>query len=402
MAFIATLAGLLLATQIVAHLCHRIGIPGVIGEIMVGILVGPAILNWVQLDPMMNEFQNIGVILLMFIGGLESDLELLRKYLKPAIFVAVIGVIFPVVIMGATSYLFGFTLMEALFIGVIFSATSVSISVAVLKEFHYLDTKEGATILGAAVADDIIGVILLSIMISLMHGTGTKTAGLTSGLGIILLEQVVFFGGVYGLVKWLAPYLMKLSEKLLTIAAPTVMSMVICMSMAAIADLVGLSGAVGAFFAGIAVAHTKNREVVDKSVEPLGYAIFIPLFFVSVGLNMNFAHLNQSLVFVIVMTVLACVTKLLGCGFGAALNGFSLTSDYIVGAGMISRGEMALITAQIGFNAHLLSGTYYSDIILVIILATIIAPFLLKHAIHRQQQGLVDKKLNQHSLQVNN
>lgn len=399
MIFIATLAGLLLLTQLVAHLCHRIGIPGVIGEILIGVLVGPAMLNWVHLNAMMNEFQTIGVILLMFIGGLESDLGLLRKYLKPAIIVAVIGVLFPVTIMGATSYLFGFTLMEALFIGVIFSATSVIISVAVLKEFHYLNTKEGATILGAAVADDIIGVILLSVMISLMHGTGAA-AGNANNLGIILLEQLAFFGGVYCLVKWLAPYLMQLSEKLLTIAAPTVMSMVICMSMAAAADLVGLSGAVGAFFAGIAVAHTKERKTVDQSVEPIGYAIFIPLFFVSVGLNMNFAHLNQSLLFVVVMTVLACITKLLGCGLGAALNGFSLNSDYIVGTGMISRGEMALITAQIGFNAHLLSGTYYSDIILVIILATIIAPFLLKHAIRHQQ---VDKAaVRQRNLQMNN
>lgn len=127
-----------------------------------------------------------------------------------------------------------------------------------------------------------------------------------------------------------------------------------------------------------------------------------PLFFVSVGLNMSFARLNQSLLFVIIMTVLACVTKLLGCGLGAALNGFSFTSDYIVGAGMISRGEMALITAQIGFNAHLLSGTYYSDIILVIILATVIAPFLLKHAIVRRQLGITAQKLHQHDFQLNN
>ncbi|WP_461240683.1 cation:proton antiporter [Paucilactobacillus sp. N302-9] len=386
MTFIAILAGLLLATQMVAHLCHRIGIPGVIGEIMVGILVGPAILNWIHLTQMMNEFQNIGVILLMFIGGLESDLGLLRKYLKPAIIVAIIGVIFPVVIMGATSYLFHFTMMESLFIGVIFSATSVSISVAVLKEFHFLNTKEGATILGAAVADDIIGVILLSIMISVMRNAGISTGTTTStNLLLIFIEQILFFGGVYAFVKWLAPYLMKLSQKLLTVAAPTVMSMVICMSMAAAADFVGLSGAVGAFFAGIAIAHTNQREIVDQSVEPLGYAIFIPLFFVSVGLNMTFAHLGQSLLFVTVMTILACVTKLIGCGLGAAINGFSLNSDYIVGAGMISRGEMALITAQIGFNAHLLSGTYYSDIILVIILATMIAPFLLKHSIKHYQ-----------------
>lgn len=378
MTFIAVLAGLLLLTQLAAHLCHRIGIPGVIGQIMIGMIVGPALLNWVRLDTMMNEFQNIGVILLMFIGGLESDLGLLKRYLKPALVVAVIGVIFPIVIMG-------FSLLESLFIGVVFSATSVSISVAVLKEFHYLDTKEGATILGAAVADDVIGVILLSIMISVMHQTGMATGASTS-LALIFVEQILFFAGVYLLVRWLAPILMGLSEKLLTTLAPTVMSMVICFSMAAVADYVGLSGAVGAFFAGIAIAHTTKREIVDKSVEPIGYAIFIPLFFVSVGLNMTMTHLSQSLGFVIIMTILACLTKLLGCGLGAALSGFSLQSDYLVGAGMISRGEMALITAQIGFDAHLLSGAYYSDLILVIVLATVLAPFILKHAIKHHQQ----------------
>lgn len=378
MTFIAVLAGLLLLTQLAAHLCHRIGIPGVSGQIMIGMIVGPALLNWVQLDTMMNEFQNIGVILLMFIGGLESDLGLLKRYLKPALVVAVIGVIFPIVIMG-------FSLLESLFIGVVFSATSVSISVAVLKEFHYLDTKEGATILGAAVADDVIGVILLSIMISVMHQTGMATGASTS-LALIFVEQILFFAGVYLLVRWLAPILMGLSEKLLTTLAPTVMSMVICFSMAAVADYVGLSGAVGAFFAGIAIAHTTKREIVDKSVEPIGYAIFIPLFFVSVGLNMTMTHLSQSLGFVIIMTILACLTKLLGCGLGAALSGFSLQSDYLVGAGMISRGEMALITAQIGFDAHLLSGAYYSDLILVIVLATVLAPFILKHAIKHHQQ----------------
>ena len=128
MEFIATLAGLLLATQVVAHLCRRVEIPEVIGQILVGIIVGPAILNWVHLDGMMNEFQEIGVIILMFIAGLESDLSLLKKYLRPAVIVAVIGVIVPVIVMGGASYLFGFTKMESLFIGVIFSATSVSIS----------------------------------------------------------------------------------------------------------------------------------------------------------------------------------------------------------------------------------------------------------------------------------
>lgn len=379
MEFIATLAGLLLATQVVAHLCRRVEIPEVIGQILVGIIVGPALLNWVHLDEMMNEFQEIGVIILMFIAGLESDLSLLKKYLRPAVIVAVIGVIVPVLVMGGASYLFGFTKMESLFIGVIFSATSVSISVAVLREFKRLDSREGATILGAAVADDIIGVIMLSIMISMINGSQGGHTNMP--LGMALLLQVLFFGGTYLVVRWLAPYLMHLSERLLTVAAPSVMAMIICLGMAALADYVGLSGAVGSFFAGIAVANTHRKETIDRSFIPIGYALFIPLFFVSVGLNMRFDNLQRSFVFVIVMTILACLTKLLGCGAGAKLSGFNLPSSYVVGSGMVARGEMALITAQIGYEAHLMSSMYYSDVITVIILATVLAPFMLKHAL---------------------
>lgn len=379
MEFIATLAGLLLATQVVAHLCRRVEIPEVIGQILVGIIVGPALLNWVHLDGMMNEFQEIGVIILMFIAGLESDLSLLKKYLRPAVIVAVIGVIVPVLVMGGASYLFGFTKMESLFIGVIFSATSVSISVAVLREFKRLDSREGATILGAAVADDIIGVIMLSIMISMINGSQGGHTNMP--LGMALLLQVLFFGGTYLVVRWLAPYLMHLSERLLTVAAPSVMAMIICLGMAALADYVGLSGAVGSFFAGIAVANTHRKETIDRSFIPIGYALFIPLFFVSVGLNMRFDNLQRSFVFVIVMTILACLTKLLGCGAGAKLSGFNLPSSYVVGSGMVARGEMALITAQIGYEAHLMSSMYYSDVITVIILATVLAPFMLKHAL---------------------
>lgn len=379
MEFIATLAGLLLATQVVAHLCRRVEIPEVIGQILVGIIVGPAILNWVHLDGMMNEFQEIGVIILMFIAGLESDLSLLKKYLRPAVIVAVIGVIVPVIVMGGASYLLGFTKMESLFIGVIFSATSVSISVAVLREFNRLDSREGATILGAAVADDIIGVIMLSIMISMINGS--KGGHTNLPLGLALLLQVLFFGGTYLVVRWLAPYLMHLSERLLTVAAPSVMAMIICLGMAALADYVGLSGAVGSFFAGIAVANTHRKKTIDRSFIPIGYALFIPLFFVSVGLNMRFDNIQRSFVFVIVMTVLACLTKLVGCGAGAKLSGFNLPSSYVVGSGMVARGEMALITAQIGYEAHLMSSMYYSDVITVIILATVLAPFMLKHAL---------------------
>lgn len=380
MSFIITLTGILFVTQLVSHFFNRWGIPDVIGQILVGIVAGPAVLGWIHQTAMIEEFQEIGVIVLMFIAGLESDLSLLKKYLKPAMAVAVGGMALPIVVMGLASQLFGLQWFESLFIGVIFSATSVSISVAVLREFNQIDSKEGATVLGAAVADDIGGVLILSVLISLMNGKGGESS---TSLPLIIMMQAIFFGGTYLLVRWLAPYLMHLSKRMLTTAAPAVMAMILCLGMASLADLVHLSGAVGAFFAGIAVANTKARHDIAEAFEPLGYAVFIPVFFVNVGLVMRLNHFLDSLVFIVVMTILACLTKLIGSGGGAMLMGFDRQSGYVIGSGMIARGEMALITAQIGYEAHLLSSKYYSDVITVVVLVTVLAPFILKHALKR-------------------
>lgn len=387
MTFIGTLCLLLVLTTLAGHLANRMGVPAVIGQILVGIIIGPAVLNWVQLNSILQIFSQIGVVILMFIGGLESNLGLLKKYLRPAVVVAIIGVIFPIVMIGAAGLAFSLKPFEAIFVGVVFSATSVSISVEVLRDYQSLDTKEGATILGAAVADDIIGVILLSVMIGMMGTQGAKTGQSSVGLELVFLEQLLFFGVTYLMVKWIVPYLMRVGEKLLMASSVTITSMVICLGMAWLANLAGLSGAVGAFFAGIAVAHTPYREVIENHMEPIGYALFVPMFFAGIGLNMSFANLNHSIGLVIVLTALACLSKLTGCGLGALINGFDIHSSYMIGSGMISRGEMGLITAQIGFSVHLLSASYYSDLILVIILSTIVAPLLLKNAIHHLPQS---------------
>lgn len=387
MAFLGTLCLILVLTTLAGNFANRLGVPAVIGELLIGILIGPALLDWVQLNSLVNLFADIGVVILMFLGGLESNLELLMKYLRPAIVVATLGVIFPITLMGVASWWWGFSALESLFIGVIFSATSVSISVAVLKEFHALSTREGATILGAAVADDIMGVVLLSLMISLLASQGIKAAGSQPNLAVVLIEQVAFFGGTYILVKWVAPYLMHLSERLVMASSVTIMSMVICLGMAWLADIVGLSGAIGAFFAGIAVAHTPYRAVLADHVEPLGNAIFIPVFFVSVGLNMTLDHMAANMGIIVILTILACLTKLLGCGLGARLCGFSWTSSSVIGTGMIARGEMGLITAQIGHQAGLLGNASYSAMILVIVLATVLAPLLLKQTLKRMPKA---------------
>lgn len=187
--FIISLCAILMLTTVSGLICRKAQLPEVIGQILVGILVGPSLLNVMHMSDSLSLFSDLGIIILMFLGGVGCDLQLLKKYSKAAVIIACMGVVFPVAVMGGVSLLFGFKPIPAAFIGVVFSATSVSISVAVLKEAGLLDSKEGVSILGAAVADDVIGVILLSVMCTLVNTGSVDVAG----LGLILLKQVLFF-----------------------------------------------------------------------------------------------------------------------------------------------------------------------------------------------------------------
>lgn len=379
MGYIGEIALILFATTIAGALSQRIGIPSVIGQLLVGVLLGPALLNWVRPGELVTVGAEIGVIILMFMAGLESDLKLLRKYFKPAISVATFGVILPM----ASFYLYGIFMHQsferAIFWGVVFAATSVSISVEVLREFGKLNSREGATILGAAVVDDIMAVLILSVFVS-MFSSGSRSE---PNLALSLAEQVAYFVMVYVLIRWIAPVLIRLFEHLPVPQAVPIMSLIICLGMAYLADLTGLSAVIGAFFAGIAVAQTSARSEVETNISPIGYAFFVPIFFVSVGLEMQFDHFLSNFWLIVGMTIVAILSKLLGGGFGAKLLGFSFNSAYVVGAGMVSRGEMALIIAQIGYQSKLLAPELYSELIVVIVLSTVLAPLLLKHAIGR-------------------
>lgn len=386
----ATLAIILISTLLAGHLSKRIQMPAVIGQLLVGIILGPALFGVLHENTLIHTFSEIGVVLLMFIAGLESNLTLLKKYFKPSLVVAVLGVIVPVVSMYGMSLAFGINQLESLFIGVIFAATSVSISVEVLRELNVLESKEGTIILGAAVVDDLLAVIILSILTSLF-GAQLATASATHmRLGLSLLLQALFMVVVYFSVKWLVPFVMHLSRRLLVPYASAITSLIICFGFVWFAEAVELSAVVGAFFAGIAISQTPYKEEINRHIEPIGYSVFIPVFFVSIGLTMNLASLNNHLLFITMLTVLAVFSKLIGSGLGARWMHNSPQGAYTIGAAMVSRGEMALIIAQIGYNAKLLSEVYYSEIIFVIIITTVLAPLILKHAVKRQLATKID------------
>ena len=375
---------ILLFALIGGQIANRCGLPAVIGELLAGIVIGPAMLNWVQPSGLIKSFSDIGVVLLMFLAGLESDLAILKKLWKPSFLVATFGMVVPIVIAYLTGIAFKFSQTESLFLGITFAATSVSISVAVLQEMKKLETKEGMTILGAAVVDDLLSVILLSV-VSSVTGTHTDSANANLGLGLTLLLQLVYLVVLLAASIWLFPRILKLSERFLLPAAKPLVTIIIVLLAAFGAEKVGLSNVIGAFFVGLAFSRLPNKQKLQKSFTDIGYSLFIPIFFASIGLEMSITGIFKDGLLFIVLFVGSVISKLVGASVGAKMAGFSSSSAYQVGTGMISRGEMALVVAQIGLSNHLLAPAAYSTVVGVIVLTTLIAPIMLKGALMKKR-----------------
>ncbi|WP_125761388.1 cation:proton antiporter [Companilactobacillus hulinensis] len=379
MEFITLLALMLFLTLIVSHIFNKMNLPAVIGQLILGVILGKGLLNIVHSTNELQLFADIGVIMMMFIAGLESDLKLLRKHLGPSITVAIFGVILPVLLTLLTSLIFGINMRESIFISVVFAATSVSISVEVLKSLNYLSSTSGTVILGAAVADDILAISILSVM------SGTLTGHFSiKKIGILMALWLLFVIVTYIAYRFVVPAIMKLADYTEATHAPTITALVICLLFAYFADWVQLDSVLGAFVAGIAISNTPNyNNKINRNIEIVGYSIFIPIFFISIGLNLEFNSLIKDFWLILTFTITGIIGKLIGAGFGARISGFDMKDSYVIGSGMISRGEMALIVAQVGYSVHLLSEEYYSAVIISIILITILAPFFLKHSISK-------------------
>ena len=381
MQFLSSLSLILLTTLILGQVSLRLKLPLVVGQLLAGIIMGPTVCNWVQPSHWLQLFSDIGVILLMFLAGLESKIDLLKKYLKPSMVVAVSGILLPIAVGYLIGLMFEFTKFESLFLGIVFAATSVSISAEVLQEMDSLTSREGTTILGAAVVDDILAVLLVS-MISNLNIKGTAISMMHLG---ILLRALVLLLAYFVLLfiagRWLIPRLLRLSSKWQGAVPTTTMALIICWLLAYLADYFGLSAVIGAFFAGLSMSLTPFKKIINQSITQIGYAVFIPVFLASIGLRLTLTGILQDFTLFLILTIGGIVSKLLGAGLGARLSGFNRHSALAIGAGMISRGEMALVVAQMGLQNHLLSAARYSAVIGAIIMTTVLAPFFLKAAL---------------------
>ncbi|WP_144572141.1 cation:proton antiporter [Bacillus paramycoides] len=383
--FFFQIALILLSTKLAGDLSVRLGQPSVLGKLIVGIVIGPAVLGWIENSELLTQLSNVGVILLMFMAGLETDLKELNENRNSSLAVAVGGIVLPFVGGYVAGLVMGMEQGNAVFLGLLLCATSVSISVQTLRDLGKMKTRESTTMLGAAVFDDILVVILLAFAMSFL---GTDDVNLT----MIILKKVVFFAsiiligwkGVPAIMRWLSP--LRVSESIVSAA------LIICFSFAYFGELLGIAGIIGAFAAGIAISQTNYKHEVEKKVEPIAYAMFVPVFFVSIGMNITFDGIGDQIWFILALTVIAVFTKLIGCGFGARMTGFDAKSSAIIGAGMVSRGEVALIIAQTGLASGLLAQDYFTSIVIVVILTTMITPPMLKYTFGAKDKAIKASK----------
>jgi Kef-type K+ transport system membrane component KefB len=391
------------AAKVAGALANAIGQPSVFGEILVGLILGPTVLDilgWPvfvsvsstgdgggpELLSVVRDLAQLGVLLLMFVAGLETDLVEMRRVGKVAFWAALGGVVLPLIGGALTAVAFGFPLYwEGVFIGTILTATSVSISAQTLLELDALRSHEGAAILGAAVIDDVMGIVVLSLVVA--FAKASKGGVDFVQIGVVVLRMVVFFGAAIAVGRWLTPALrwagsLRVSQALLSSA------LVIALIYSWAAEYVGAVAAItGAYVAGVLIAQTPFKKEIDAGVHPLTYSAFVPVFFITIGLDANGRALGGQALFTVTLVIVAIVAKAVGCGACARIFGFSTRESVRVGAGMISRGEVGLIVAGYGLANGLIGTEVFSASVIMVLATTMITPPLLRMVFPRRARS---------------
>lgn len=385
---------IVIAAKLCGYLSIRLGQPSVLGELMAGIILGPTLLNIFHAIPAFNdskllsitvaEFAELGVLVLMMLAGLELHLSDLLKSGKVSAITGTMGVFVPVLLGYGTAVLFGLKPTEALFVGIALSATSVSISAQTLMELGVLRSRVGIALLGAAVFDDILGILLLSVAAALTIGTAAGGAS----VGTVIFRMVAFLGGAGLLGYWFIPRLARWVNKLEIFQGLIAFALVVCFLYAWASEaLGGVAGITGAFMVGLMLGLTPFRSELVNGLSAIAYGLFVPVFFVNIGLNVDLLSIGGSAwIFAITLTTVAILSKIFGCGLGGRLSGFTNRESLQLGIGMVSRGEVGLIVAAFAISQGVLSQNTFSIIVFMVIIATLITPPMLRNAFRGQAQ----------------
>lgn len=373
------LAIIILAAKLFGVLAAKFKAPQVVGMIIAGIVIGPSVLGLVNQSDVILQMAEIGVMLLMFVAGLDTDLKELIKTGPAALMVACAGVFVPL----AGGYLlyscmYGFSPLgsldfyKAVFIGVIMTATSVSITVQALMEMGRLQTRVGTLILSAAIIDDVIGIIVLTFVIGFRNPD--------SNAGQVIINTLLFFVfcAAFGFAFY---YLFKfLDSRYEHRRRIPILGLALCFGFSYVAEhYFGIADITGAYVAGIILCNIHDSKYIAQKMDISSYLIFGPIFFTSIGLKTDFSGISGGiLVFSLAFVAVALISKIIGCGLISRLFGYSVSDSLKVGLGMMTRGEVALIVAQKGLSVGLLESEYFTAVILLIVVSSIVTPILLK------------------------
>ncbi len=373
------LAIIILAAKLFGILARKCKAPQVVGEIIAGLIIGPSILGWVAQTDFLVQIAEIGVILLMFSAGLETDIKELLRTGPIALLIACAGVFIPL-ICGTLLYM-GFyggapwgseEFYKAVFIGTILTATSVSITVESLREMGRLKGKVGTTILSAAIIDDVIGIVVLTVVV------GFKNPD--SHPGKVALNTVLFF--VLAVVAGFLFYFLfrRFDARYPHTRRIPILGLAFCFIMSYIAErYFGIADITGAYVAGIVLCSLRDSSYIAEKMDINSYMLFGPVFFASIGLKTNIDSLDGSiLLFAVAFVVVGLVSKIVGCGLAARLCRFKGKDAMKIGVGMMTRGEVALIVSQKGLSVGLMTPVYFTAVILLIIVSSVLTPIILK------------------------
>ena len=378
--YLLDLALILLSTKVLSLVTKRFKLPQVVGSLLAGLILGPAVFNIIEETDFIKQLAEVGVIVLLFNAGLESNLSEFKKSGKTSFIVAVMGVMIPLIGGTILAYCINHgkvenvsVFVQNIFIGSVLTATSVSITVETLRELGKVSTSVGNIIVGAAIIDDVLGMLVLTIITSLAGSSVSVIKVIVKIVGFFIFSIIVGIITYKLFNKWVDKY--DIDKRRFVIV-----SFVICLLLSFSAEeFFGVADITGAYIAGLVLSSNKETIYITKRFETLSYILLSPVFFASVGLNVKLPDLNGKIVIItIALIAVAILTKIIGCGLGAKLCGYNNMESIQIGSGMVTRGEVTLIIASKGLALGLMSSYFLTPVILMVVFTSIFTPILLK------------------------
>lgn len=393
--FILAIVVIIIAAKLGGYISTRFNQPSVLGELLAGLLLGPTALDMLHswtfifhhpetLAELLALMAELGVILLMLLAGLELHLPDLLNAGKVSALSGVLGVLLPLGLGYGAAILFGTTGQEALFLGLTLAATSVSISAQTLMELNVLRSRVGLALLGAAVFDDILVILVLSISFVLVG----ESAGGISGVLLTIVYMILYIAIASAIGLWLLPWFAHKIDRLPISKGTLAFVLIVCLLYSYAAEVFGGMAAItGAFLAGLFLGRTQVKEEIEEGISAMAYSFFVPIFFVNIGLEVDLGAISgNAWWFAAVFTIIAIISKIGGSGLGAKMAGFTNKESIQLGIGMVSRGEVGLIVASFALSTGLLSQANFSIGVFMVIMATLVTPPMLRAAFANRTQ----------------